>query len=220
MKIRRSITPINKHIFQVYPMRFLIMLFFLWLPLMDANAGDFEVTPIFCYTAGGSFEDSTNQNDLDLDEGESTGLILSWKDKSREGAFYELFYMHQKTSFEGDMVTFSGAHEIELDIDYLHLGGTYGSEDGRIQPFVSGGLGITHMDFQRGSSEFRFSLSLGAGLKVPITDHIKFRVEGRGFGTVFNSSSEINCSKGQCTVRAKGDMFYQFSVLAGVSICF
>lgn len=214
MKIRRSIAPINNHIFQVYPMRFLIMLFLLWLPLMDANAGDFEITPIIGYTAGGSFEDTTNEDDLDLDEGESAGLILSWKDKSRDGAFYELFYMHQDSSFDGD------THEIDLDIDYLHIGGTYGVEDGRIQPFVSGGLGVTHMDFQSGSSEFRFSLSLGAGLKVPITDHIKFRVEGRGFGTVFSSSSEINCSKGQCTVKAKGDMFYQFSVLAGVSICF
>lgn len=225
MKIKKKTNiPLGKSSsFQNHLMGFLIpavLVFFSGFYPMEARAGDFEITPLFGYTWGGGFENSDNGNDLDLQGGESLGLILGWEDTSRIGAIYELFYMRQANSIEGDGSAFSGLPEMDIDIDYLHIGGTYGADEGRVLPFVSGGLGITHMSPEVGDSEVRFSLSLGAGLKVPITDHINFRLEGRGFGTVFNGSSEIFCSGNQCVVSVSGDMFWQFSALAGVGIVF
>ncbi len=189
---------------------------------INLSAGDIEISPFLGYTAGGSFENADNGNELDIMDNDSFGLILGMRDPYREEAMLELFFMRKETSLDGDGQIFNGENNISLDINYLHLGGTYtySEPDARVRPFVSGGLGVTYMDAESADSEVRPSFSLGLGMRVPITDHLTFRLEGRGFGTFFDSESTVFCVDNQCLINVKSDMFWQFTAFAALTFTF
>jgi len=187
---------------------------------LDAQAGNFEVTPIIGYAFGGGLEDSTSGDTLDLADGENYGVVLGLRDKSKAGAFYEFLYSRQSTYLKGDGMSFSGDPHFDIEIDYFHLGGSYGSEGETFNPYVSAGVGVTHMSPEWGDSETRFSFSLGGGIKIPLAEHIGLRVEGRGFGTVFDGNSSIFCVNNRCAVRVKGDVIWQFTGFTGVVFSF
>ena len=189
---------------------------------LNLTAGDFEISPFLGYTAGGSFENDDNGNDLDIMDHGSYGLILGMQDPYNEPAMLELFFMRQETTLDGDGAIFSGENNLDFEVNYLHLGGiyTYAEPEAHILPFVSGGLGITYMDLDGADSEVRPSFSLGFGMRVPIAEHLTFRLEGRGFGTFFDSDSTIFCVNNQCLVNVKSDMFWQFTAFAALTFTF
>ena len=194
---------------------FLVILMPFFTPTVS-HADDIEVTPILGYTFGGGLENSISGNDLDMAEGESFGVILGLRDKSRTGAMYEFLYSRQSTSLKGDGTAFSDDPRFDIDINYFHLGGIYGKEGEALNPYVSGGLGVTHMSPERGDSETRFSFSLGGGLMIPLSARVGLRLEGRGFGTFFNDRSSIFCVNNSCVVRIRGDLMWQFTAFTGV----
>jgi hypothetical protein len=178
-----------------------------------------ELTPFAGFRFGGGFTDNTTGLDLDVDEGESFGLILDVQ--ATHESEYELFYSLQKTKLKGEGVL-SGDPLFDLDIHYLHIGGTYLFPGERLRPFVSGGLGLTYFspDAPGVDSEIYFSLSLGGGVKIPISKRFGLRFEGRGFLTILPDETDIFCvSAGgaACAVRVKGDVFGQVLLLAGIS---
>ncbi|MDX2479090.1 MAG: outer membrane beta-barrel protein [Desulfuromusa sp.] len=198
---------------------FLFLLAIVVLP-GAALAGDYEVTPILGYVVGGDFEDTDTGHTLDLDESENYGVILGFRDKSKPGAFYEFLYSRQSTYLKGDGIAFTGASRFDVDIDYFHLGGRYGTEGETINPYVAAGIGATHFSPEQGDSETKFSFSLGGGALVPINEHLSLRFEGRGFGTVFDNDSEIFCVNNQCAVRFEGDVLWQVSAFTGLVFSF
>ena len=112
-------------------------------------------------------------------------------------------------------------------MEYLHLGGTLNlNEEMPIRPYIAGGLGLTRFNPQTGDSgaDSRFSISLGAGVKVPVSKRFSVRLEGRGFLTLVNSDSSFLCvadsSGGACAVRVKGESFIQYELLAGAAFAF
>ncbi len=197
----------------------LLLLLLACLPTTP-QAAEIEVTPILGFTFGGDFENADEDNDLDVADAASYGVILALEDTTRVGAFYELFYSRQETHLKGDGSAFSGDSKFDVDISYLHIGGTYGEKQKQFHPFVSGGIGITHLSPEQGDSETRFSMSLGGGVKVPLSERISFRFEGRGFATLFDSDSTIFCENNTCAVRVKGDTMLQFTALTGLTFRF
>lgn len=177
----------------------------------------FEITPYAGYRVGGQFEDAVSEEDRDVAEDGSFGLILAWTESP--GRQYELFYGRQQTEIEGP-------EPLDLDIDYLHVGGSLYWPRERWSSFFSGGLGATR--FSPGPSgiddETRFSLSLGGGVRVALSDRVGLRFEARGFLTLINSETEIFCiSEGgdaRCAIRGSGDTFLQFEALAGITFGF
>lgn len=178
-----------------------------------------EITPFAGFRFGGSFEDNTTGLELDVDEGESFGLIIDVRaDHETE---YELFYSVQKTQLQGEGL-FAGEPLFDLDIHYLHIGGTYLFPGERANPFIAGGLGLTYFspDGPGLDSEVYFSLSLGCGAKVPISKRVGLRFEARGFLTILPDDTDIFCvSSGgaACAVRVHGDAFGQVLLLGGIS---
>jgi opacity protein-like surface antigen len=177
------------------------------------------ITPFTGYRFGGSFEDNTTGLDLDVDDGESFGLILGLQ--ATQESDYELFYSFQKTELKGEGVL-SGEPLFDLDIHYLHIGGTYLFPGERMRPFIGGGLGLTYFspDGPGLDSEIDFSLSLGAGVTIPISKRVGLRFEGRGFLTVLPDNTDIFCvSSGgaACAVRVQGDVFGQVLLLGGIT---
>ena len=178
-----------------------------------------EITPYAGYTIGGSFTDNATGASLDVQEGGSFGLVLGLPDTPETQ--YELFYGVQRTKVTGGG-TFGGETLFDLDIHYLHLGGAYLFTGEKVRPFVSGGLGATHF-VPSGSgmnAKTYFSLSLGGGVKVPVSGHVGLRFEGRGVMTILPDSTQIFCvSSGgaACNVKVQGDVLGQVLLMAGIT---
>ena len=141
---------------------------------ISSNSYSVEVTPILGYRGGGEFIDVTNDTKHTIVSSETYGLILSFP--YEYGKTIEVYYSHQASDLNSINVsapTPSGTVNIPLTIDYLHIGGTAPiSEQKELQTFVSGGLGFTYLspDFSGAQSDLRASLSIGVGLKWPITE--------------------------------------------------
>jgi len=190
--------------------------------LLPGEAGaewGLEITPYVGYTVGGNFTDNTTGATLDVREGGSFGLVLGLPDTPETQ--YELFYGLQRTKVTGGG-TFGGETLFDLDIHYLHLGGTYMFPGEKVRPFVSGGLGATHF-VPHGDGlnpKTYFSISLGGGAKIPISGHFGLRFEGRGFLTILPDTTEIFCvSSGgaACRVNVQGDVLGQLLLMAGIT---
>ena len=178
-----------------------------------------EITPYAGYTIGGSFTDNATGANLDVQEDGSYGLVLDLADTPETQ--YELFYGLQRTKVTGGG-TIGGETLFDLDIHYLHLGGTYMFTGDKVRPYIAGGLGATHF-VPHGSGMDRktyFSISLGGGVKIPISGHVGLRFEGRGLMTILPDSTEIFCvSSGgaACNVKVQGDVLGQILLMAGIT---
>jgi hypothetical protein len=100
-----------------------------------AIGGDFEITPFAGYTWGGQFSDSVTGTTLKVDETANYGVMVDIKqDEQRQ---IELYFSRQATQLKADNGLFTGNPLFDLDIEYYHLGGTYGADSGK--PGLCGG---------------------------------------------------------------------------------
>lgn len=188
------------------------------LPAIARADRGVEITPFAGYATGGGFEDNTTGARLNTADSGSFGVILGLRDTYETQ--YELFYSFQRTELQGSGM-FGGVPLPDMDIHYLHIGGTYLFPGEKVRPFLSGGLGpaLFVPDATGPNSKAEFSLSLGGGVKIPISNHVGLRLEGRGFLTILPANTEIFCvSSGgaACAVRVQGDAFGQVQLLAGL----
>jgi opacity protein-like surface antigen len=192
---------------------YLLAITILVTQLTPAYAQDYEITPYIGWRTSSSLEDAETGETIDLKETDSLGIILSMKKNLDTN--YDFLFSRQNTELKSSTVTES------LRIDYYHLGGTIFYDYDKLHPFVSGGLGATHISPANDafSSETKFSLSVGGGLKFPLTQNVGLRLEARGYGTVVSSGGTIMCSGG-CVAKFTGTLFMQFEALAGLSIAF
>jgi len=177
-----------------------------------------EITPIAGYTLGGSFEDTYADIALKVKENKNYGIIIDIFNEY--DTQFEFFFSHQPTELKINEGPSKGDPLFDLDISYFHIGGNYSPYKEDLNFYLAGGLGLTHLNPERGDSETKFSLSLGVGLELFLTDHLGFRLEGRGFGTYYHGSEAIFCSNGNCTIYIRGDVLWQFTVFSGLILRF
>jgi opacity protein-like surface antigen len=186
-------------------------------------ASDFEITPFAGYTWGGGFTDTTTGDKLTANENSNYGIMLDFK--QTDESQIELYFSRQATRLESNASGFyAGTPLFDLNIDYYHIGGTalVGEGEGKVKPFVVGTIGATYMAPKGAGydSVTKFSLGLGGGAKILITDHIGLRLEGRWFGTFFDGSGSAFCANGACAINVQGDVFSQFVANAGIVVGF
>jgi hypothetical protein len=181
----------------------------------------FEITPFIGYRTAGEFEVGATGEDLDLDESTTVALALNLRIDA--ASQYELFYSRQATQLESS----SSLGELDVDVEYLHIGGTLVMDDRlRWTPYIVGTLGVTRFSPEPPQSrdEARFSLSIGGGVRVPYSERFSLRFEARGFFTFTDTSSSFFCETGSfggiCEVRASGNTFIQYEALAGAAFAF
>lgn len=191
------------------------MLFGIGVLPMTANAAQpkLEVTPFASYRAGGQFI-GANGNVLDVEASNGLALAINWR-TAEYGKQYELLFSRQ------DSKTDAGS-PVNMQVEYLHLGGTVdlGAEGERVLPFAVGGIGATRFSPPAGlSAATRWSMNLGGGVRVPLTEYVRLRVEARGYLTWMGGQANLFCAGG-CVLTAKARTFFQYEALAGVSIGF
>jgi len=188
-------------------------------PAVAQERLDYELTPFAAYRIGGDFEDDDTGEEFDLDDSSAFGLILNIRAKP-EGQ-WEILYARQSTELDTPS-TLAGTSSIDLDVEYLQIGGTYLYDGNRVQPFIAVTLGVTHFDpqFADLDSENYFSASFGGGIKLNPTARIGVRIEGRVYSTFLENDSNIFCSSvfgvGQCLIEASGTTFNQWEARAGL----
>ncbi len=193
------------------------------LLFFSTNLYSVEVIPLLGFRGGGEFIDAVDDTKHTLESSEIYGLILSWP--YERGKNFEVYYSHQSTQLNSISTTEPAPNnsvDIPLTIDYLHFGGTAPiSDEDKLKTFVSGGLGFTYLspDYTGAQSDLRASLSIGVGLKWPMTERISLRLETRGLATLYNNNSAIFCSGG-CAISINGNMFLQGEVFAGLGFRF
>ncbi|HYP78792.1 MAG TPA: outer membrane beta-barrel protein [Steroidobacteraceae bacterium] len=181
----------------------------------------FEMTAFGGYRFGGELDLADPDEKVAIAEHSSfaVALDLARDDRSQ----YELFYSRQPTRLKHS----ASIGPMPLKIEYLQIGGTLLSNwPGPINPYMAGTAGITRItpDSPGTDASTDFSLSLGAGLRMPIVPHLALRLEARGYMTFIGTNSAFQCASGPnggaCRVLASGSSMLQFELLAGASFSF
>lgn len=179
----------------------------------------FELAPYLGYRLGGSFDEQDGERQFDLEDSDAQGLIFSGRVKPNTQ--WEVLYGRQSTEVDTEGL-FVDDPLLDVDIDYIHLGGTYQFEGENIRPFIALTLGVTHVDpapSDFGSESF-FSASIGGGWQLNATKRLGVRVEARAFTTFVKSDSGIFCEGGgggaACLIVTEADTLTQWEARAGL----
>jgi opacity protein-like surface antigen len=184
-----------------------------------AGFGSLAVGGQFSMQGGGAGNTGTGDRVSLADHG---AFALAADLRADEGTQYELFYSREATDLNG---TLSVPHT-DVTVEYLHVGGTVLLNDEvNIKPYIVGGLGVTRLSpGEQGSTDTRFSASLGLGLRWPVTSHFFVRLEGRAFVTLVNDNTAVFCRSDQsgllCRIHGNGQTFVQGQFLAGAVFAF
>ena len=184
-----------------------------------ALAEGFQITPFLGYRVGGHLEDAGTGEELNLSESETYGVIIG-KDTGPETQI-EFYYSFQPSSLTANGTTTGVLTDV--DVEYFHVSGLRYMGEGTARPFVVGSLGATHFNPHLSTlgSDTRFSMGLGGGVELGVSERIAIRLEGRGFATFFNSSGAVFCdSSSGCSVFVASNLLLQFEVGAGVAFKF
>jgi hypothetical protein len=198
--------------------RLLVLTPCLLLPATRAQA--LEITPFGAFRTGGEFSETATSNSLDIDNTRAFGIILGRP--YQRVKILEFFYSHQHAPLVEN--TAASANTLfELDVDYFQFGGIHMfNTTPEIQPFVSGGLGLSL--FSPGlnglDSEVRPAFGIGGGFRWKINDRFGLRFELRGTGTFFGNRSSIFCNNGQCTANLRGELLFQADILIGANFSY
>lgn len=184
------------------------------------HVNDFEITPFIGYMSGGKFEDPTDNSDRDLEADTLFGVFADMVAGVPE-RHYELLYAQQSS-------TVKGGAPIDMDVQYLHIGGTVGYADtvAYVLPYFGVTFGAARFspDADGLDDETKLSFSVGGGMKMPITDHIGLRLDARAFITLLDSDSELFCvsdaAGAGCAISARSGTFLQYAAGLGIVAAF
>lgn len=192
----------------------------LFVPLIvpspaSAQARRFELTPSVGYRFVGDVDVQRRSgffnNNVDVDEGDSYGIFFDVPLSS--SLQLELIGNRQQTKFvqKGDLLT-PTVDLADVDITYLQAGILFQGGEGQVNPFVSATLGGTRLDVKQPllNDETRFSATLGAGVKVFVSENIGFRFEGRAYWTDLGSGDRDRRDYNY------DNALYQYDVSAGL----
>jgi opacity protein-like surface antigen len=178
----------------------------------------FEITPFYGYMAGGEFENPSTNTDRDLDESNNFGVIFN--SAVDEWRHYELLYSTQSTEIDGTL-------PIDLDVQYLQIGGTVSNPDAEyVIPYFGMTVGAARFSPDQSGldDETKLAFTVGAGFKVPITEHIGVRFDARAFVSLLETDGNIFCVSdngvGTCAIRTKSDTFLQYHAALGLIVAF
>ena len=158
------------------------------------------------------------EGELKVSESAHYGVMLGFTTHD-PGDIY-LIYSHQSTDLRTSS-NFSPTPITDLDLDYLHLGGSLYFPNGNLKPYVTASVGLTSMrPGGEYSNETRFSMGFGAGMEYQLTESVSMFVDARGYATFISSDSTLFCDGGECLWSISSDIMWQGQVNAGLKLRF
>ncbi len=196
----------------------------LWRP-PGAGAEDglsrYEIVPFVGLRSGGEFR--TEDGDVDVDDAATFGV--QFNARVDHNTQWQIFLGHQSTELQAGGL-FIGEDRVDVDVDYLQVGGTYYLDGETFTPYVAATLGLSRFDPDRAGfeSENFFAFSLAGGLRVINTRRLGVNLEARWLGSFIDSDSDIFCftspENNACLVSVDGDLLSQFDLTLGAVLRF
>ncbi|MEX2496761.1 MAG: hypothetical protein WD448_11770 [Woeseia sp.] len=191
--------------------------------LRTSQVARISLTPVGGYTFGGKFRDAGGAATAETQDSPHVGLILNIRESANTQ--WEVFYSRQKT--EADLGHSSaGNAPVDLDLQYLQIGGTYVAHGGRARPFLAATVGVTRFgpDPLTFEADNFLSFGVGAGWQLQYSERLGLRLEARLLGTFLRSDTALFCRTGPeenvCAIAADSDMYWQARTSLGLEFRF
>ena len=179
----------------------------------------YSLTALGGYTFGGEFEDENDVAVAEMEDNAHFGLIFNIRESANTQ--WEIFWSRQRG--EADISGVAGAADrVDLDVQYLHLGGTWVADGELARPYLAATLGVTRFDPDPVTfdSENFFSVGIGGGWQLQTSERLGLRLEGRLLGTFLRSDSALFCETGPdenvCAIVSEGDIYWEVQTSLGV----
>ena len=188
-------------------------------PVAAAAGPGYELGAFGAWRTGGEFRadaDTPDERDVGLDDGGGWGVGAGlYRDPD---SFYEFLYSRQATSLDADDF---GSGAPDITVEYYHFGGTILlGDDPRLRPFLSMTLGATRFRADGFSAETELSVSLGTGLRLPVTERVMVDLGVRGYLTFIDQDTRLFCAsingQGGCLLESSGSSVFQVEASAGL----
>ena len=182
----------------------------------------FELTPFVGYRWGGTiFADQTFIFGEDVQVASNPNFGISFAMPLGDtGMKLELMANRQASELETESGLFEPNDEIaDIDVTYLHAGLQFPFARSRnATPYFVVSAGLANLDPQISgvSAENKFSASAGVGVKLPMSQVLSVKIEGRGYYTSLEDDND-DCTF--CDYRYNQD-FYQGEVNLGLVFSF
>ena len=185
---------------------------------INADSGNFTITPYAGYRDGGDFEDTVSETELDIDESDTLGLIFGWEVKDGQ---LEVSYSRQETELTGSS---SASPDALVDVDVTNL---LFAGKSILDPDIGGYftilIGFTEIDFDSDAldSDTRPAIGFGGGIDYPIGDNFGFRLGLRGIVTFLDDNEDEFCiSPANCPILIDDNKLVQVEIFTGLSFRF
>ena len=181
----------------------------------------FELTPFIGYRWGGTiFADQTFIFGEDVDVAPSANFGVNFGlPLGDTGMKLELMANRQSSHLETEGGLFEPEADVaDIDVTYLHAGLQIPfarSRNATPYVIVSGGLANLDPQLSGVSAENRFSASAGLGVKIPVSNVMSVRLEGRGYYVALEEEDDCRV----CDYFYNED-FYQGEVNLGLGFSF
>ena len=175
-----------------------------------------EVMPFGGYRFGGDFFELVAEHPVDLDGSPALGFVLNvplW-----DGLQVEALVTRQSAHVSIPATPLAAATRWNVTIDHMQAGGLREFSSGRVRPFLTGLLGLTHYAAE-GNSELRFTTGAGGGVKLFPVSQFGLRLDGRLYATFVDANMRfLACRVGTCITAINTDVVWQAEFTAGLVV--
>lgn len=175
-----------------------------------------DVAPFGGYRFGGDLYEVYTGTPLDLDGAPTFGGLFDIF--LEPGLSVTLLYSHQQADIDGQVPPGVSVTWPALSVDHWHVGGTQAFGTGKVQPLLTGTLGLTRFG-SAGDSEIRFSMAAGGGVKWMPTRHVGLRFDGRVYAVIADAATVGVCAQ-RCLIGIDASIVWQAEFTAGLVFSF
>ncbi|MEP6993453.1 MAG: outer membrane beta-barrel protein [Acidobacteriota bacterium] len=164
------------------------------------RGGTVEINPFAGYLFGGTIDHNSDHgfrfSRVDVDDDVTYGGRIGYNLTSL--LEFETQYSRTETQFVSRQRDVDDQKLGDLNIDYFLAYATFNFGHGRVVPYFTIGAGganlVPNVLDTRSTSEVRFTSSVGGGVKIFVTPHFGFRLDGRGYSTWLGDDSHVYCN--------------------------
>ncbi len=179
-----------------------------------AGAADVEVAPFAGLRYGGSFNSTASGHRVSMGTGFEYGATLDVVIGESWGV--ELLYSREESALSNP------GPSLDMKIERYMAGVREEKGEGRTRFIGVFLLGLTRFapGFDGFDADERFTVGVGLGGKIFLSERFGLRAEARGFYVIVESGAGIACIDGSCLFRYHASGLWQGDVTAGVVIAF